>query len=184
MTKELFEQKFVDKMFKYMWSYVNKDMIKSMFKNKINNYGLTFKTKKDINDDNWIEGYRNTITFKGNINTGGHWVFVDDQLNAHSTYEKMLLYDDDDGTCHGAAMIYAFRYNVSKFPLVDFPSSKRDYLTNYRSLISFYKWLITSGKWDKALKIYFPNEVEWINDTTSKESQKALKYLNQFLDSL
>ena len=116
----------------------------------------------DIEDDNFQAFHANSICFKGDPDKGGHWVYVDKKLIAHSTYEDNLIKLEDDGVCHGATMINAFESTNPRFKLVPNLKNKNQ---NYRSILEFYIYLITSGKWDSALENNFYGDVHWIKGT-------------------
>lgn len=179
---EFFTHKFVKIMYTNMWQFINKDTIESMFSKELSRAKIRFSRKRDVNDDNFSVSQKNTICFKGDVNAG-HWVYVDKLGIPHSTYEEKIIYDNDDGVCHGAAMIYALGYDTNYFPLISNPQTIAQYKKNYKSLIEFYIYLIQSGKWDYALRSHFGMDVDWVNNTTN-QTIKSLKTLNDFLRTI
>jgi hypothetical protein len=179
-------KKFRDDMYKNMWSYMNPDMMKHIFKQLNKNLKITYKD--DIEDDDFTKKFANSICFKGDEDEG-HYVYVDKDKTAYGSYENDLLTrETDDGICHGVALIFALGENDEnkKFPLVIKPNKSRDdNKNNYISILSLYKWLIEEGYWDKALKDNFYNDVDWIeNEKTTKQSQKSLEILNAYINRL
>ena len=183
MAKKLppiFTKKFMEIMYQNMWQFINPDMISYILR-------INVSFQKDIDDDVFKTRHKNTICFKGDEDEG-HYVFVDDHLNAYGTYEKNLLYRvEDDGVCHGAAISYAlyFLKNRLEFRLLNDPSPKDmdAYRYNYKTILNVYIYLIESGEWDKALENYFYNDVHWIEPDrkTTVETQKALETLKEYI---
>jgi hypothetical protein len=167
-------------MYQNMWQFINPDMISYILR-------INVSFQKDIDNDVFKTRHKNTICFKGDEDEG-HYVFVDDNLNAYGTYEKNLLYRvEDDGVCHGAAISYAlyFLKNRLEFRLLNDPSPKDmdAYRYNYKTILNVYIYLIESGEWDKALENYFYKDVHWIEPDrkTTVETQKALETLKEYI---
>lgn len=177
---------FLDKMFNNMWTFMNEDMILHMLKKELKVNKVTgFSAMKNVDDDRFKKNHAHTICFKG-PRTGGHWVYVDRNLKAHSTYEDNLIDPDDDGVCHGAAMIYAIGANKpgGQFPLIPNPKTVNEYKNNYKSILKFYIYLIESGKWDKALAKFFAGDISLIvkgTTVTIKETDIAYKELKTYI---
>ena len=150
---------------------------------------LKITKKKRIEDDNFKDvKFANSICFKGSRKEG-HYVYVDNEGKAYGTYENNLLKRlEDDGVCHGAALIFALNESGSegRFPLVISPDKKDDdYKKNYISILSLYKWLIEQGYWDKALKDNFYEVLIWDKeDKTTLETKKSLQLLNKYIKRL
>ena len=112
-----FEPKFMKTMYDNMWNFMNTDMIKSM-------YGFKISYQRDIDNDIFKDDHKNTICFKGDPDPsdpdnddGGHYVFVDENLIPHGSYEsELLLYDSDDGICHGVAIAFALFHLETRKP--------------------------------------------------------------------
>lgn len=178
MSKRIiFSAKFMSTMYDNMWQFMNPDMIQHIFAQLGLPLRLTKKAR--VTDDKWKHGFEDSICFKGPA-SGGHYVYVDNSLQHHGTYEdKILTREEDDGVCHGVAIIYGLHEENGKFPLVTIPVEHRtreDYRKNYISILSLYLWLIQSGLWDNAMFDNFYNDVTWImvnNRRTSIESQRA-----------
>jgi len=174
---ELFTSKFVDTMYINMWQYMNPEVVNGMFSVELSKKKILFSTQKDVNDDIFSKSQKNTICFKGDPDTGGHWVYVDKKGQPQSTYENNLIYQEDDGVCHGAAMIYALGYDKTLFPLIENPKNKAQFKNNYRSLVSFYIYLIESKKWESSFNYYF----QGIKNRKAKIN-KSLDTLKDFRD--
>lgn len=187
MPKQIiFTKKFRDDMYKNMWQFMNTDMMENIF-NQMNKK-IKITKKADIEDDDFTKKFANSICFKGHEDEG-HYVYVDENKIAYGTYENNLLArDQDDGVCHGVALIFALGESGSKgkFPLVITPNKQKDdYKNNYISILSLYKWLIEQGYWDKALKDNFYNDVTWDEEfKTILETKKSLKILNKYINRL
>lgn len=183
-----YELSFREKIYKNMWSFINLEMIQTMFP-EINVFYL--EDGACLTAD-----HKNSLCYEQYDDSAGHYFYVDNSLTKKSTYELGLLkedYDDEDnedndGVCHGASIIYTLQandiINTDDFPLIPFPENDKDYLNNYINILYLYKWLITSRKWDKALKHNFYYDVHWIkrnNKITTKETRTALLLLNQYI---
>jgi hypothetical protein len=180
---------FRDNMYDNMWTFMNLDMINYIFNNGTSNGFVQIDTEtiRGINNDNFTQRYANTITYKTGNRGAGHYVYVDNNLVGHSTYEDNLLTrPEDDGICHGAAMIYALQNNGSRlFTLISNPRNRDERKENYKTILEFYIYLIESGMWDKALEEYFYGDVTWITvnrKRTTQESQIALSMLQNYID--
>ncbi len=178
MAGVIFTAKFRDTMYENMWSYINPEMIAYMF-------NLKTSTIKGVENDHFTAKHKNTICYKIGEEDSGHYVYVNDEKEAFSTYEKGLLRRDaDDGVCHGASMIYALHANrmipEDQFILIDYPKTVQQYRENYKSILNFYIYMIESGLWDKALSRFFYNDVDWINGTT-KQTVKSLQTLREYI---
>lgn len=178
----LFTAKFRETMYDNMWSYINLDMINEML-------NIKTSTIKGVDNEKFTTKHINTICYKTGENDSGHYVFVDRNKEASSTYEKGLLRRElDDGVCHGASMIYALHsYQMipeDMFPLIDYPKTTKEYKQNYRSILEFYIYLIETGLWDEALSKFFYNDVEWIvvdGKETTKQTVKSLQTLTEYV---
>ena len=155
-----FSTGFTDKLYETMWQFINEDMMRSMYpKSRIN-----YTTQARVDDDNFTPAQANSICFKG-PRDDGHWVYIDHNLVGHSTYEDKLILQADDGVCHAAAMINAFESNTDAFRLITRPTNLEESNKNYRSILLYYMFLITSKKWDRALRANFFSDVDWTRHT-------------------
>ncbi len=179
----IFTRTFMKTMYRNMWSFMNEEMLKSMFpKMKVTH-------KCDINDDRFPAKFAGSICFKG-TKEEGHYVYVKKtgrgKYVGKGTYESGLLTrGEDDGVCHGAAIaFYLFdKENRKKFTLIEDPQTDEDRRHNYRVILNVYIHLITSRLWDKALKEHFYNDVVWIKrDSTTQETQKSLETLQEYIE--
>lgn len=184
----IFKPDFMSTMYDNMWQFMNPEVIKHIF----TQIGIPLKltTKKKVDDDKWIHGFEDSICFKGPA-SGGHYVYVDNTLQHHGTYEHdILTRDQDDGVCHGVAIIYALHQENGRFPIITVPVKSRtreDYRRNYISILSLYLWLIQSGLWDNAINDNFYGDVTWItvnNKITSVETQAAERALINYISYL
>jgi hypothetical protein len=185
MPKELMSQDFVDTMAQNMWQFMNPDTIEYVLKLAKCDVGKS--RKKRVEDDNFTnEIYHNTICFKGSRKEG-HYVYVDPHGEVTGTYENKLIYQADDGICHGAALAAAFHncHPDKYMELIKNPESK--YIRyNYGVIMNVYKTIIEKGWWDKALRKYFENDeknIKWKGKTT-EQTQTALETIDEFLDAL
>ena len=180
-----FSRGFTDKLYETMWQFINEDMMRSMYTRSRINY----TTHATDDDDNFTPDQANSICFKG-PRDDGHWVYIDHNLRAHSTYEDKLILPADDGVCHGAAMINAFerrsRHFRQDFSLIPNPRNQQELKQNYKTILFYYIMLITTGKWDRALRKNFANEVNWIRHDygdgvveTTTESLQSYKKLSE-----
>jgi hypothetical protein len=180
-----FSKNFTRDLYKNMWQFMNQDMIRTMYGAEMTKNGIHFSKMKDVDDDKFTYAldHNDSICFKGEPDDG-HWVYVDSNLIAHSTYEDKLLKGDDDGMCHGAAMINAFESANPQFQLIPRPKTMAQSTQNYRNLILFYIYLIESHKWDKALAMHFAANVKWYNKRlhpTTAETKISLDLLKKEL---
>jgi hypothetical protein len=170
-----------------MWQFINEDMMRSMYPRSRINY----TTQARVDDDNFTPAQANSICFKG-PRDDGHWVYVDHNQVGHSTYEDELILPADDGMCHGAAMVNAFeksRHFRQNFSLITKPKNRQQLKQNYKTLLFYYMMLITSGKWDQALRENFDSEVNWIHhdygygvvETTSQSLQSYKKLSKEYI---
>jgi hypothetical protein len=165
-----------------MWTFINPDMIEYML-------GIKTSTIKGVDNEKFTKKHINTICYKYEDDGSGHYVFVDEKKQPYSTYEKELLRrESDDGVCHGASMIYASHamhiIPNDQFILIDHPKTLSEFRNNYKSILNFYIYLITSGLWDKALERFFYNDVKWIQKDgkmTTVETQKSLETLQDYI---
>ena len=183
----IFNLPFREGIYSNMWQFMSPNMIKEIF--KLDNRKLKLSSKDRIGDSNYPPSFKNTLCFKGDPDQGGHYVYIDKNLVHHGTYEdKLLTRREDDGVCHGAAIIYALGENEDggRFPLIPYPQTREDKLTNYKSIIEVYIWLIETGYWDKALKKKFYKDVTWIGpkEKTTEETQESLVLLKDYLKYL
>lgn len=179
----IFTQEFMDKMYTNMWTFMNPDMITNIFNQLKTNIKITYK--KDIGDDRFTKKYENSICFKGTPEEG-HYVFVVSNSEVYGTYENDLLTrDEDDGVCHGVALIFALKAKkIIDFPIILNPTTREERRLNYISILSLYRWLITSGLWDNALRDNFYRDVTWMTPTRTKESHEALVALDNYISRL
>lgn len=175
-----FTDKFRKVMYSNMWNYFNLDMIKSFYPS------LKTSTIKGIENDNFTQSHKNTICFKDD-GSCGHYVYVNNENIALSTFETNLLKNESDGgVCHAAALIYALECNnhkdSKKFHLIPNPKSNDEFKHNYKTILEFYIFLIESGKWDRAMKKNFYEDVTWIkNEKTTQETQNAIHELKNYI---
>lgn len=186
-ARVIFNKPFREGIYSNMWQFMSPNMIQEIFRLDRRNLKITYKN--DIEDDKYDDKYKNSLCFKGDPERGGHYVYIDKNLVHHGTYEDGLLTrQDDDGVCHGVAIIYALGENKNNglFPLIPYPQTREDKLTNYKSIIKVYIWLIKSGYWDKALKKKFYKDVTWIGpkEKTTEETQESLVLLKDYLNYL
>jgi hypothetical protein len=172
-VEELLEQEFVDGMYKNMWNFMNPNTIKYI----LTEIGLKIKVLAITKDINPLEDkkYANSICFKGDENSGGHYVYISKKLKQWGSYEKQILLEDDDGMCHGVAILFSILKNpngeriknglknLGFEPKLTLPTAKnlsfKLYIRNYINILNLYKFIIEKGYWDKALKKYFPTEL-------------------------
>jgi hypothetical protein len=182
MAQIIFTEKFRNIMYNNMWSYINPDMINDMLNLKVSEI-------KGVENEKFTQKHKNTICYKTAQDEAGHYVYVNKNMEAFSTYEKELLRREiDDGVCHGASMIYALNDNHlipnNWFVLIDYPKNIEDHKQNYKSILNLYIYLITSGLWDKALHKFFYNDVDWIvldGKNTTKQTVKSLETLKEYI---
>lgn len=176
---ERLSQEFVDDMAKNMWTFMNEDMINHILKSATCDIGFTYK--KRVDDDDFDDSYRNTICMKG-PRKEGHYVFIDNEGEVWGTYEMKLISSKDDGICHGGAILAAMNqcgYEIAK--LTPLPKSVRSRNGNYRSILKLYEFIIEKGWWDKALKKYWYNDVNWTQgEPMCKETKEALHLLKHY----
>lgn len=192
--KPLLTEEFRNEMYKNMWSYINLDMIQTIFQQ----LGLNLKVsrKKNINDYDYTpaEKYKNTLCYKGKEDDDketGHYVYIDNNLQDWGTYENRLLASsEDDGMCHSVAIIFTLKASGIfgdnfPFPIIINPRYKKDFIKNYISILSLYKWIIEEGYWDQALKEHFYKSVEWDRrERTTSQTKKALIALRNYINIL
>ena len=172
----------MDTMYDNMWSFMNPEMMKSMFP-KIK---ITYKC--DIEDDRFSASFAGSVCFKG-PREEGHYVYVENlgrgRYEGKGTYESGLLTRiQDDGVCHGAAIAFYLFHEEKRegFELIEHPQNDDESRYNYNLILSVYIYLITSGLWDKALEENFYYDVTWIDgERTTKETQKSLRTLNAYI---
>lgn len=182
MSQIIFTAKFRETMYDNMWQYINPTMISDML-------CLKTSTIKGVDNEKFTNKHKNTICYKMDPDQSGHYVFVDENKKAFSTYEKELLRrESDDGVCHGAAMIYALhnqkRIPADQFVLIDYPKTSEEYKSNYKSILELYIYLITSGLWDDALSKNFYDDVNWIKvdgKNTTIQTKKSLETLMEYI---
>lgn len=176
----IFKSDFMDCMYNNMWTFMNPSMIKDIFKDMGKDIKITYKD--DIEDDNFSNSYKNSICFKGDPDDGGHYVYVDSRLNVYGTYElDLLTRPEDDGVCHGVAIIYALGHKL----ITHKNRTRHENISNYINILSIYKQLINTGLWDNALSNNFYNDVNWIKGTTTCfETKKALDCLDKYINYL
>ena len=182
MSQVIFTAEFRKIMYDNMWGFINPKMIEEML-------NLKTTTIKGVENEKFTNKHKNTICYKTDPNEAGHYVFVNENKQAFSTYEKELLRrESDDGVCHGAAMIYALHdkkiISDDQFVLIDYPKTTEEYKQNYKSILEFYIYLITSGLWDQALYNNFYNDVEPIEEDgkeTTEETVTSLKTLQEYI---
>lgn len=182
---EYLSTKFMETMYDNMWSYMNGDMIKSLT-------GENITTLKNAGSFKFSEKHKDTICFKGAIDSG-HYVYVEDdgqRLQGYGTYECDLISGGDDGICHGAALAYFFnnRSLVPEYSLIIKPKTDAQFKKNYKNILQVYIDIISDGRWDDALYKFFYNDVDWVtvkingvNKKTTKQTLIALKTLNAYI---
>lgn len=177
---ERLSKEFVESMYENMWQFMNLNVIHHILKDA----GCKIKTmyKEKLEDNTWPKAYHNSICFKG-TEYEGHYVFVKSSRNITGTYESKLIYEEDDGICHGAALavaLYSCGYKeIGK--LIKNPKNNYDINNNYNIILGTYIYIIKKGWWDKALHANFYGDVNWINgETTTRETQTALKILTKY----
>jgi hypothetical protein len=228
----LLQKKFRDDMYENMWEYMNEDTIKNLLDyagilyKKVGGkreYNINYLTKDDINDDDFTDkDYKSSIVFKGEpepdmtdpYSEGGHYVYVDSDGVVYGTYEDDILISlDDDGICHGYALLNAFikkgaypQQPITRYPRINgtayarkffdkdlrqdqkYNKNRDDQIINYIIIFNFYKYIIEKGWWLKTLNIYFPPEKDKEpKDIRTIQTQKALDMINDkitFLYSL
>lgn len=199
IPSELFTESFVNEMYEHMWKYMDPSLIGIM-------HDIETGEKKDIYDENFEKEYENKIVFKTSIDPddleAGHYVFVKKNkkniLEAFSTYEKNLLFEDDDGVCHGAATLYALKNLGKEKKLLNtigfdnFDENKKfskNKVDNYILILRYYKYIIDHGIWLKAFqkikkskhkKIYKGVGIE----TFENDADIAIKYINRYIKFL
>jgi hypothetical protein len=174
---------FREGMYENMWSFMNLEMLKSMFP------GIKLTTKCDIDDDKFKSADKNSICFKGDSNDGGHYVYVPKhkvKCNPHKslgTYEcGLLTRERDDGICHGAAIAY-YLFHEKKFTnykIINNPKKSDERRHNYKVILNVYIYIIESGLWDDALSKNFYADVTWIGNTTV-QTKNALILLKDYI---
>ena len=77
------------------------------------------------------------------------------------------------------------------FFLVQDPKNDTDVKNNYKSILLFCIFLISSGKWDQALKKTHNEKIKWIIGnygkgcvTTTEESMKSFETISNFIESI
>jgi hypothetical protein len=189
--KVIFKAQFMDTMYKNMWQFINPDMITHMFPQ----VKITYKNRVD--DDKFTKSFKDSLCFKGPEDEG-HYVYITDKLMSdgktydyHGTYEDDLLTrEEDDGVCHGVAIIFALHEEKGRFPInIQQGRTKAENKRNYISILKLYQWLIESGLWDKALEDNFYDDVDWINDPnfgipTTLQTIKAKDALKKYISYL
>lgn len=182
MSQVIFTAKFRQIMYDNMWQFINPKMIKEML-------NLKTTTIKGVENEKFTNRHKNTICYKSEPDEGGHYVFINENKEAFSTYEKELLRrESDDGVCHAAAMIYALHGKKmipdDQFILIDYPKTVEEYKQNYKSILEFYIYLITSDLWDQALYNNFYNDVKRMEKDgkmTTKQTITSLKTLQEYI---
>jgi len=163
----IFTDGFRRQLYGKMWQFMNPKMMHTMFPK------MTLTTTPGVEDfdghggTGWPRAYYKTMCFKGDRNAGGHYVYVDNTGDALGSYEKgLLIREEDDGICHGAALCFwrfyqegAKEFNLQVNPAT-FPYQKGNpqasdrleaFKHNYRTVLKLYVDLIETGKWDQAL---------------------------------
>jgi hypothetical protein len=188
-VEELLEQEFVDGMYKNMWNFMNPNTIKYI----LTEIGLKINVLMIDKNIDPLENkkYANSICFKGDENSGGHYVYISKERKVWGSYEKQILLKYDDGMCHGVAILFAILKNPNKDKIKNnleklgfIPTlrvltsanlSFKLFIRNYINILTLYKFIIEKGYWDSALKIYFPTEIKQVdNQNLSSQSKKAL----------
>lgn len=182
---ELMSQQFVDGMYNNMWSFFNPNICVDILKKFSVNIDISYQ--KDINNDHFTNRHRNTICFKGK-NTEGHYVYVKEDCQVVGTFESGLIYEEDDGVCHGGAILAALVDNgINQFD--DFcydAETMLEFHHNYRIIMNLYIYIIQKGWWDEIIEHHFPGELVFKNedDKLSYQSKKALKLMREFNKNL
>jgi hypothetical protein len=178
--------KFRKTLYDNMWGFMNLDVIQSLMTSMGCN--INYTTHPNIHDDNFNKIHKNSICFKGTYENG-HYVYVDNKREAYGSYEKGILSrDDDDGICHGVAMIYALAKNgcilEETFTLIDYPKNDNEFRQNYKTILNFYIFIIQKGFWDIAMENNFYEDINWVknkNKITSEQSIKSLIALKEYI---
>ncbi len=182
----LLKDKFMDEMYNNMWSFMNPEMILSVFNQTGCN--INFKLKKRVDDDDWSDDdYTNSIVFKGK-RSEGHYVYIDYNGEVFGTYECDILTSiEDDGICHGFAIAAALNncgLNVGQIIPNPLPKQKE---INYKTIMNAYKIILEEGWWDNALEEHFYYDVKWlplskrVGNIRTKESLIAYTLLNNLV---
>lgn len=184
VLKCIFTKKFLNIMYNNMWTFINEDVLIHMFP------GLKFSYMKNIYDKNIPLKYSRTLCFKGDIKDG-HYIYVSNIKNNKnfckpfgSCESNILVRDEDNGICHGVAMCYYLFHelNDKRFKLLTNKYNEdKIYRKNYKTILNFYIHLIESGKWDKAMKDNFYYELDWKLNTTTFQTEIALKTLKEYI---
>ena len=174
------------KMYENMWSFMNPDMIRSIFSELGENIKITYRA--NVENDRFPRSFWNSICFKGSTDNG-HYVYIDDKGHVYGTYElNLLARNEDDGICHGVAIAFAIDHmGPKRFSINEAPATRDDFKVNYIKILYVYKWLIERGVWDAALAKHFYNDVHWLSTSSppfTQESEKALIELNKYIDKL
>ena len=110
-------------------------------------------------------------------------------------FRKNCLYFKNDYfdifyTC--ALLVDACNLNkTGMFFLVQDPKTDADVKNNYKNILLFCVFLITSGKWDEALKNTYNEKIKWVVGNygkgcvmTTEESIKSFEALINFIESI
>jgi len=117
---EYFSPEFISGMYDNCFCFIDLDILSSLFFDiggkgveKSDIRFLQPRPKIEVDNDTFAKSgqYTNSIVFKGDPVTGGHYVYVDHHNNVHGTYEELILLEKDDGVCHFYALIMALQYN-------------------------------------------------------------------------
>ena len=187
---EYFSQTFISEMFNNCFRFINLTILEILFYHiggvVVRKSGIRFlQPGIDVNDDTFTQSgqYTNSIVFKGDPVTGGHYVYVDPFNNVHGTYEELILLEKDDGVCHFYALIMALQHNTRggfyrpemSFHVFDvtpitftsfdslhhlstvFHQERRNpflIITNYYLILGFIRYVIVQDVWVEHILIH------------------------------
>lgn len=191
--KEVLSDQFLKIMTKNMWQFFNLDTMSSVLQSAsagCRHIKIESQTLNNDLDKKKRMRNLNTVFFKGNMREG-HYSFVDNSGLEWGTYEMNLIFENDDGICHGAALTAALHScgirDINE--LISNPNNYKDILYNYIQIIRTYITIINNGWWDTALINYFWNDINEISfpafpNIKTVQSSIALKELIEFLEKL
>lgn len=204
---------FRDIMYDTMWQFINPEVILEFLQKIDPTIRLSYK--HDIEDDVFIKPeFKHSICFKGEPGLG-HYVYVKDgkPYNYFGSYENTLLVDgDDDGICHGVAMIFALHncnhedwkeFSKSEFPIiigkryvdkednneVKYRRTMKQNKSNYINILKFYYYLCNDDvDWNQIVDNYFGKDKNlteinpWYNALNEITKKTLLHYINKLDD--
>jgi hypothetical protein len=173
---------FVDGMYANMWQFMNPQTIQSVLASAGCHVKLTHKYRVD--DDIFGPEFYNSICQKGPPEKG-HYVYISPTGEVTGTYENNLLFPNDDGICHGAAMAAALNTcGINVGPIYKNPDDNIKRLLNYVTIMKTYTMIIYYGWWDNALKTYFYYDVKWMSDNLTQQTINSTKLLQDEMEFL